>query len=161
MKKIKSIAVILAAIIALLPLSCTQSDGHIGPIFGTWILDSETIDGAEVPVRDESGTFTVWRFQQCVIGVNRCNDINFTNQQSYGNFALSDGDKTLTLNFTGKDDAPNHASGSYYWSPYWMGFPKTGIFTLTVNSLNGGKMDLTWNDPDSGKVYRYRFRKTW
>ena len=161
MKTTKHIVLIISVLIGLLTTACTQSDGHIGPIFGSWILDSETVDGTAVEVRDETGTFTVWRFQQCVIGVGLCNDAKYSASQSYGNFELTDCDKTLQLDFTGQDDAPAHQEGGYYWAPYWMGFPKTGKFTLTVDRLNGSKMDLTWNDPESGKVYQYHFRKTW
>ena len=46
---------------------CTQNNGHIGPLFGSWHLESMTCDGEIKP--QPEGTDTYWSFQGQVLNV--------------------------------------------------------------------------------------------
>ena len=71
MKKIYSALIVLTL---TLMCSCTQYNGHIGPLFGSWSLVEMTADGLPLELTDES----VFSFQNEVVRVVRLVDPPYT-----------------------------------------------------------------------------------
>lgn len=130
---------------------CTQYNGYIGPIFGSWSLVAMTEDGVPVDYGDD----TVFSFQNEIVRVIRLVDPPYSSLTRYGNFTLSD--DLLTLRFQ-SDPTP---SGSYmYTTPDWLNFPEDGApIRLEIRKLNGSEMVLVLEN--GGKTFGYSFKKTW
>lgn len=129
---------------------CTQYNGHIGPIFGSWSLVSLTEDGSPMTLDDE----TVFSFQNEVVQVIRMIDAPYEIAARYGNFSISD--DRLTLKFQSQPTA----DGSYkYMVPDWLYFPEDGNpIQFDIRKLSGSEMILAL---DSGnKILIYTFKKT-
>lgn len=148
MKKIYLALIVMSCAILC---GCTQYNGHIGPIFGSWSLMSITEDGVPVDLGDE----TVFSFQNEVVRVVRLVDPPYSSMTKYGNFTLSD--DVLTLRFQAKPTP----SGSYmYVTPDWLYFPTDGQpIVFKVVRLNGSEMELSLDT--EGATYGYSFKKTW
>lgn len=130
---------------------CTQNDGHIGPIFGSWSLVSIMDEGVSVDLEDE----TVFSFQGEIVKIMRLVNPPYTSMTRYGNFSLSD--DVLTLKF--RDGLT--PSGSYvYLAPDWLYFPKdASLLSFKIQKLTGREMELVINS--DGRILCYSFRKTW
>ncbi len=48
MKTINTIRLLAALLAAVLLCSCTQNNGHIGKLFGTWVLTERLADGTAI-----------------------------------------------------------------------------------------------------------------
>ena len=130
---------------------CTQNDGHIGPIFGSWSLVGITEDGVPIDTGDE----TVFSFQNEVVKVVRLVDPPYSTVTKFGNFTLSH--DMLTLKF---QVGPTPSDSYMYMAPDWLYFPKgETIIHLDINKLNGSEMELTLDNGE--KTLGYTFRKTW
>ena len=130
---------------------CTQYNGYIGPIFGSWSLVAMTEDGLPMDLDDE----TVFSFQNEVVRVVKLVDPPFSSLSRYGNFTLSD--DVLTLRFQSE---PTASDSHLYLTPDWLHFPQDGsAIRLDVKKLSGSEMMLTL-DAD-GKTFGYSFKKTW
>lgn len=141
---------ILAISLSLL-CGCTQYNGHIGPIFGSWALVEMTEDALPVEVPYE----TVFSFQNKVVRVMRLVDPPFSAGTNYGEFTLSD--DLLTLNF---QPLPTPSGSGMYMTPDWLHFPQGGVpVRLDVRHLTGSQMTLSLDN--DGKTYVYYFEKTW
>lgn len=130
---------------------CTQYNGHIGPIFGSWALVEIAEDGTSLELEDE----TVFSFQNEIVQVIRLDDPPYETTVRYGNFSITD--ETLTLKF---QNFPT-VTGSYmYLTPDWLHFPRGGNpIEFDVRKLSGSEMRLVLDN--GGKTYEYNFRKTW
>lgn len=147
----KTICSILTALTLLLAGGCTQYNGHIGPIFGSWSLISLTEDGEPLEIESE----TVFSFQNEVVRVTKLVDPPYSVIHRFGNFTLSD--DVLALKF---QNAPTSTGNYLYTTPNWLYFPlDEPSILLSVSKLTGSEMVLTL-DKD-GMVYVYSFRKTW
>ncbi len=147
--KIFKFAIILPAFILL--CGCTQYNGYIGPIFGSWSLVAMSEDG--IPI--EPGEETVFSFQNEIVRVVGYVDPPYTTVTKFGNFIHND--NVLTLKFQ-SEPTP---SGSYmYMAPDWLYFPKNeNIITFEVQSLKGSEMVLRLESDE--KTLVYSFKKTW
>ncbi len=135
----------------ILMCSCTQYNGHIGPIFGSWSLVAITEDGLPIELDDE----TVFSFQNEVVRVARLVDPPYSTTFRYGNFSLSD--DVLTLKFQAK---PTPSDSYLYVTPDWLHFPLDGNpIHLEIRKLTGSEMSFTLDN--DGKIYGYSFKKTW
>lgn len=146
----KTIFAIVVSALTLLS-GCTQYNGHIGPIFGSWALTGMTEDGQPLPLDGE----TVFSFQNEVVQVVRLQEPSIPKATRYGNFTITE-DK-LILRF----QAHPTESGNYlYITPDWLHFPQDGEpMVFEIVKLNGGKMVLTL-DTDGVRL-DYTFTKTW
>lgn len=151
MKYIRFLAITVALV---LTAACTQSDGHIGHLFGSWHLEEATAAGE--PLELPAGSDTFFSFQNSVIMVTLSTD-DYNASVSYGSFR-HDGD-ILVLDFENHDNATAVGTGRYQ-APVWLGFPSHGIFNLIVGRLDSGRMTLRWQNAD-GVDYTYNFTKTW
>lgn len=150
----------LSRIIALIILTfsfnaCTHNNGNIGELFGTWKLQSISIDGET----DTSYICNVlWKFQSSVMCMVRANDDTHNKFESWGTWSYANDDTQLELNFTHTDnDNPNQGSMKYSPLPETY-LPKATISTLDITMLNGSEMILVYHSID-GKEYRYKFKR--
>lgn len=143
----------LSIVVAFLALcSCTQYNGHIGPIFGSWALEQICEDGTPLPPQEAA---TVFSFQNEVIQVAHLVDPPFTPDYRYGNFEVTD--KELILKFQAY---PTPDNSELYMTPYWLYFPEDGLpIHFDIRTLNSSLMELELNN--EGTKYIYKFRKTW
>lgn len=136
---------------AALLCGCTQYNGHIGPIFGSWSLVAMSEDGIPMDLDDE----TIFSFQNEVVRVVKLTNPPYSSVSRYGNFTLSD--DVLTLRFQSE---PTASDSHLYITPDWLHFPQDGSpIVLDVKKLSSSEMKLTL-DTD-GKTYCYSFKKTW
>lgn len=134
--------------------ACTQNGGDIGPLFGSWHLESMTCDGE--PFAQPAGTDTFWNFQGhvviAILSKGMYETLDFT-----GTWEQRDG--LLVLDYTHSSD--NAAPGTqHYRAPYWMGFPENEVIDLTIIKLDNSTMMLSWTSAQ-GRKYNYNFKKTW
>lgn len=153
----KKTTVIFCLLIAALISSCTQNGGRIGPLFGSWYLESATCDGEPFALPTDGNTY--WIFQGKVLVVKFDKEM-YESQEHIATWEYATGnDHTLLLDFTHSDD--NTAAGhDRYSAPAWMGFVQGEILAVEIEHISGSDMTLEWASP-SGEHYRYRFTKTW
>lgn len=148
MKKIYHLVLLLSLAVLC---GCTQYNGHIGPIFGSWSLVSVTEDGVPLDLVDE----TVMSFQNEVVRVVRLVDPPYYVTNRYGNFTLSD--NVLTLRF---QTEPTASGSQIYMTPDWLHFPLGVVpLRLDVRKLTGSEMVCCIDEGNHTMVYY--FRKTW
>lgn len=147
----KRTLIYMMAAITLLISSC-QNDGHIGPLFGTWRVDSYTRDGVEVTM-DYATTFS---FQNNIVEVNRL--LDNLGDYTRGTGTWSEDGNYLILDFTHYDsDTP--AGTGIYSAPSWLGMTSSEVMKM-VRIIDGRNMTWTWTAPD-GAVCVYHLHKTW
>ncbi len=148
MRKLYFAMIVLSLI---LNCGCTQYNGYIGPIFGSWSLMSMTEDGLPIELEDE----TVFSFQNEVVRVVRLVNPPFSSLTRFGNFTLSD--DVLTMKFQHK---PTSSDSYLYVMPDWLHFPQDEEpLRFEVKTLNGSEMTLVLYTDE--KTYCYNFKKTW
>ena len=141
-------AIIILSLLIL--CGCTQYNGYIGPIFGSWSLVELTEDGIPMQLYGE----TVFSFQNELVRVIRFNEDPYVTHTKYGNFTVTD--ELLTLKF---QDSPN-TEGDMYMTPDWLHFPLNGDpIVFDIKKLNGSEMILHLDS--GGKILVYSFKKTW
>lgn len=147
--------IILLIVIALSFNACTHNNGDIGDLFGTWKLETITIDGEKDSSYQDN---VLWKFQASVINMVRANDTTHDRSESWGTWSYANDDTQILLNFTHTDnDNPNQGSNKYSPLPETY-LPKARISTLNIVELNGKKMTLIYR-ADNGKEYIYYFKK--
>lgn len=146
---------IVLLIIALTFNACTHNNGDIGGLFGTWKLQSITIEGEIDSSYDNN---VLWKFQSSIMSMIRANDSTHNRLETWGTWSYANDDTQLELNFTHTDN-DNPKPGSTKYSPLPETYlPKSTIFTLDILNLNGSEMVLLYHSTD-GKEYRYKFKK--
>lgn len=139
----KKILIISAAVLLLaLATGCTQNNGHIGDLFGSWALESSTLDGAAV----SEVTSTTISFQGSIVQFN-CIYNEFELSSIFGQWSRSDNQLTLVF---------NSGSGA---TPGWMGIAESPA-VITLERLTSSEMIWVYTAP-GGEIYRYRFGRTW
>ncbi len=152
----KTISHIIALIIIALSFNaCTHNNGDIGDIFGTWKLESITINGENDTTYQNN---ILWKFQASIISMIRANDITHDRLETWGSWSFADDETKLLLNFTHTDDYnPNMGSTKYSPLPETY-LPKSTTSTLSIITLNGDNMILLYNSEDGNK-YIFKFKK--
>lgn len=153
MKQLRTYLAIIS--IAIMAAGCTQNNGNIGRLFGSWVLDEATLDGA--PLVLPEGTETFWSFQGDIIMVTLSHG-NHEYSKRYGTFSELP-DNIMRLTFTYSSDAVPEGTG-IYGAPEWLGFPSSGVFDLSVADSPKNRLVLTYSAPGNG-IYIYKFSKTW
>lgn len=129
---------------------CTQNNGHIGPLFGTWKLAELTVDGEADP--DYQGN-VFWKFQATAVSMLRVMD-HHESSSSYGTWKSTE--EQLLLEFIYHDDSdPN---GTWKYAPLPETHLTTGVSSLEIVRLTHKRMQLTYQAPD-GTVYGYKLEK--
>ncbi len=148
----KKLYIIFSLFILLIFSGCTQYNGHIGPIFGSWSLMEISENGNPLELQDE----TVFSFQNEVVRVDKVSSNPSGRSTKYGNFQLTDNE--LSLSFL-QGLLPD-GEGAGYLMPSWLYFP-TNMMPLRfdVKKLTGSKMILVLHD--GSRDLTYTFEKTW
>lgn len=148
----KKIYTTLLLLLIMSVCGCTQNDGHIGPIFGSWSLMEISKDGVPLELNKE----TVFSFQNEVVRISQVSEDPYAGETRYGNFTKSD--KVLTLKFL--SELTPEGSGYTFLMPNWLYFPE-GVTPLDfeIKELNGKRMVLVLDY--NGEKLTYKFEKTW
>lgn len=144
---------ILLLALSLLTMSCSQNNGHIGPIYGAWSLTEMKADGQPLTIEGEG---TVFSFQSEVIQITLHQNVHGDYIKIFGNFSL-DG-TTLTLKF-----APGVSGdeGYQYTAPSWLYFPEDGKpIDFHIAELGARQLIIDRTSAE-GKKFEYIFKKTW
>ncbi len=143
---------LMMTILALISLcGCTQNNGFIGPIFGSWSLVEISDNGVPL-VMDRN---TIFSFQNEVVQILSRADDPFPSTSRYGNFVKTD--DSLTLKFQAQ---PTESGNRMYMAPDWIFFP-AGVSTIDfdIRKLNGKEMILVL---ETGPTpLQYKFERTW
>lgn len=141
----------IALIMTLLLCGCTQNNGNIGPIYGSWSLISLSENDEPVELEDE----TVFSFQNEIVQVVKLAVPPYNATYRYGNFSIVD--NILTLKFQEK---PTEKDSHLFLTPTWLHFPQDGRpIQFDISSLKGNKMILDMRA--NGKSYTYTLKRTW
>ena len=144
--------VIMGILILLSACGCTQNNGHLGPLFGSWSLMEISEDGTSLQINDE----TVFSFQNEVVRVLKVTENPYYGDVRYGNFTITD--KTLSLTFMTElaSDWDNYR----FLMPSWLYFPQGEMpLRFEIRTLKDNCMVLALDN--GGKTYVYSFSKTW
>lgn len=123
-------------------VSCVQNDGRIGDWFGTWRLESITIDGTPAP--DYAPPYLIWKFQSSVIQILQPDDVEHTAGYCIGTWEQVD--KDLRLNFTWHIGTPPDVT---------LLAPESN---LEILKLTGGEIHLRYITSD-GRTVLYVLKK--
>ena len=147
--KLLSLSTLSAAF--LIHSGCTQNNGHLGPLFGSWSLIEIAQNGHQIELGDE----TVFSFQNEIVSVVRYVDPPYTVVTKYGNFSHIGNDLTLIY-----QPSPTPSGSNIYMAPEWLHFPKDeNIINFKVRKLTGSEMELVLEA--DGTTMNYSFKKTW
>lgn len=146
--------VLILMLVAVAFCSCRMNNGDIGDFFGSWLLNSMTVDGSEAEDFDRESTF--WEFQNNIIQISQVSD-KFDKTERWGTW-VEDGDRLL-LNFTHSETDIAPGTGKYR-APEWLYFPENEIISLTFVERKAKRMTLSWQD-QSGRKIVYSLRKIW
>lgn len=144
--------IFLMTFLALIGLcGCTQYNGHIGPIFGSWSLVEISNEGIPLEMNEK----TIFSFQNEVVQVLLRNDEPMPSLTRYGNFVKTD--DTLSLKF---QTAPTAGDSHMYMTPDWIYLPlDVTPIVMDIKKLNGSEMILVLQ---SGPTpLQYKFERTW
>lgn len=132
--------------------ACTHNNGNIGPIFGSWALDSITEDGRPYPLGKDDAT--VFAFQDEIVRVTRLTNPPYAKDMKTGNFAIH-GDE-LTLRFA-RNTGPD---AGMFLTPYWLPLPDDGEpIHFRIDKLKGGAFVFSY-DFNSHR-YVFSCSRTW
>lgn len=145
----KTLIMLIMAFLGL--CGCTQYNGHIGLIFGSWSLVEISENGIPLKMDD----MTVFSFQNEVVQVLLRADDPMPSITRYGNFVKTD-DK-LILKFQTK---PTEGDSYMYMTPYWLHFPlDEDAILMDIKKLTGKEMILVLETGPN--PLQYKFTRTW
>lgn len=140
--------------IAVVLCGCRFNNGDIGDFFGSWLLESMTVDGAEP--EDFDGESTYWEFQNNIIRISRVS--SYLDIESRWGTWIDDGSQ-LFLDFTHYEDGVDPGSGQYR-APEWLDMPQNEVIALTFEKRASRRMTL-WRTDALGRRVVYSLRKIW
>lgn len=150
----------LSRIILLISLAisfnaCTHNNGDIGDLFGTWKLQSITIDGVIDTTYQDN---VLWKFQASVMSMIRANDKDHTRHEGWGSWEYANDETQIIVDFTHTDnDHPNMGSDKYSPLPETY-IPKASISILDIIELDNSKLTLRYIS-NKGIEYVYKFKR--
>lgn len=133
---------------------CRVNNGDIGDFFGSWLLESMTVDGVEAEDFDSESTF--WEFQNNIIKITRVTP-QLNSDGRWGTWV--DNGSQLFLDFTHYEDGVAPGTGSYQ-APEWLDMPQNEIIALTFDKRASRRMIL-WRTDALGRRIAYSLRKIW
>lgn len=149
MKEKTLLSIALLAIV-MLAGSCTQNNGHIGRLFGSWVLTARTVDGADKPLPE--GTEAYLSFQNNIVRMLTVTDTYNVDSETYGSW-VEEGD-TLILDCSHTSDK----DPGQYDVPSWLA-PAEDFITFRISRIDGQQLILERDV--YGADYEYTFSKTW
>lgn len=155
MKTLSRIILIITALISL--NACTHNNGDIGHLFGTWRLNTITIN-SEVDSVYAKADNVLWKFQSSVMSMIRADDVTHNRVEIWASWEYTDNETRIALNFTHTDDN-NTTPGASKYSPLpEMHLPKACIVHVDIITLSHSEMVLRYTAED-GTEYMYRFSR--
>lgn len=150
----KAINLAIAVLLMLLPCGCTQNNGYIGKLFGSWSLVEMTEDGNVITLPD-GAIGSILSFQSNVVRFL----IVYNPEDVRHNVAtwMRDGDR-LTFDFNNYSDNTPSGTGNFA-PPYWLRMSEL-VETLLITRLDGGHLDMVLTTAE-GKVLVYKYIRTW
>lgn len=143
-------------LLSLLAFGCSHNDGDIGPLFGTWRLESVTADGADVDLHEDGSLLIDWRFQSHLIQIQTVFE-HYSYQNVMGTWQMTEHpDRILALDFSGH----NVDGTGFYTPPSQLHLVRGGVTPLTIERLNGKDLRLSYTSAD-GVTYAYKLRKAY
>lgn len=157
MKSACKIVWICLAIAFVSAICGCQNNGDIGHLFGTWRVESYTVDG--IRPEDPLLSDVTISFQSDIVNIVTIVDNYGLSYSQFGTWS-EDGD-TMTFNFTHFDnDNPPGKPDSQYNAPDWLGMTSKEPMVMKVSDSKKDSFTLTWHDPE-GCVKVYKLHKTW
>lgn len=150
------LAMLVAAVISLVAPSCTTNNGDIGRYYGTWAVESVTLNGHELEGWNADGTWTNFSFQNNIVCIARYDKLQ-DKTECWGTWEERDG--ILYLDFTHKDDRFTPGTGIYS-APEWLHFVPNGVTELHIDQATGRTMTLSNISVVGGSIV-YKLRKTY
>lgn len=144
---------LVAVAIVFVAGGCTQNDGHIGKLFGSWNVNEITIDGQVVALPE--GDYSTMSFQSDIVVVMLADNLHNV-RKNLGTWRCFD--SVLQFDFTHKGTDVEPGTGPYA-APEWLHFP-AGVSEFVIVELSGRKLEFTRVDKD-GREYVYKLNKTW
>lgn len=145
----RALSIKLLLLTALCLSSCMQHNGDIGDWFGTWHLQTITINGSEDAAYEGNYFF---QFQTDKV---RLSEVSTTYpetlQECFGRWEQTG--NTLTLDFSYTSVTGN------YWTPWSGTYLEKGINHLEINTLTSKNLILTYHSPSTGQTITYTLHK--
>ncbi len=152
MKTINTIRLLAALLAAVLLCSCTQNNGHIGKLFGTWVLTERLADGAAIEKPYDADAYM--SFQNNIVHFRTVeNNYDLIEYKTATWIRMGD---SLSFDFDNTSDAGNP---DIYSAPAWLEPVGTDV-VMNINRLDGAHLELMRTASD-GVIYIYKFDKTW
>ncbi len=133
---------VIAVVMLASTAGCTRNNGDIGDWFGTWRVETITIDGE--PDVDYAPPYMIWKFQSSIMQILVPDDYYHSATTATGSWHEEDG--RLYIDFTWDLGTP----GAISHLP-----PKC---ELTILKLSGSRIELQYDSTD-GKTYIYYLKK--
>lgn len=128
---------------------CTQNNGRIGPLFGSWLMTEYTVDGQKVDFPADD--YTTLSFQGEIVRFSLIDESDDEQINCYGSWQQSG--STITLDFDFRSD--NSPEGN---APYWLELPAETC-TFTISGPKDGRFTLAGTGFAAG--YILHFERTW
>lgn len=146
----RALSLKLLLLTALCLSSCMQHNGDIGDWFGTWHLQTITVDGIEDNSYESNYFF---QFQTDKVRLSEVAPSGYPDllDECFGRWKQEG--NTLTLDFSYTSN-----SGSY-WTPMAGTYLEKGVNHLEINTLSSKNLILTLHSPDSSRTITYTLRK--
>lgn len=139
---------------ALTFCGCRVNNGDIGDFFGSWLVESLTVDGVTPDDFDDESSY--WEFQNNIIKVTYVTD----RLETIGRWGTWEDDgQHLLLDFTHCEDGYEPGT-EMYQAPEWLYMPAGKVISLTFVSRSPKHMKLSFTDSD-GRRIDYSLRKIW
>ncbi|MCM1067640.1 MAG: lipocalin-like domain-containing protein [Muribaculaceae bacterium] len=148
--KARTLSTLAACALLLLLQACTQNNGHIGHLFGSWVLDGRTADGTEIPLPE--GMEAYMSFQSDIVRMLTVKDTYTVEDESYASWTEEGDNLIVDCTHTSDNDSWQHRV------PSWL-YPAEDFITFRISRLDGSRLILV-RDVD-GVDYVYTFSKTW
>lgn len=142
---------LIAGVIACLTLSgCMQHNGDIGDWFGTWKLESITIDGTESADYQDNIFFQFQTDKVRIVAIDL--EPPATRTECFGRWTETD--KTLTI-----DLSHTSASNPGHFNPLPESLMTKGVNTFTIDSKSSKRMQWTMQTVNPERTVTYSLKK--
>lgn len=136
---------LLATITSLVSTSCTHNNGDIGDWFGSWRIESISIDGDPDP--EYTRPCVIWKFQNAATEILMPDFDNHTTIGPTATGTWHEEDGYLTVDFTYDLGTP----------PAITHLPARA--RLKIIRLSGRIIELEYSSADDGRNYIYKLNK--
>lgn len=151
----KHLYISILGLVAMLLAGCTHNNGDIGDLFGSWVLEEVSIDGAPTTIAEDDET--TFSFQANVVRVVLHYSDGYFHLSYLGTWTRHD--DTLDFDFTHHNNEVEPGQEGYM-APTWLGFETNAVTHTTITRLDGGHLDFVRTDAE-GRTYLYKFLRTW